>query len=96
MIKRIIHLIMVEVSVLKDFKHHNVLRESLTNILGDQLPNENVGHDKIFERNFTYSIPPAYNKSNIKIVAFVTPGSSKAVLNVRGAKIGDEQSIEQN
>ena len=23
-------------------------------------------------------------------------GSSKAVLNVRGAKIGDEQSIEQN
>ena len=82
-------------SVLKDFKHHNVLRESLTNILGDQLPNENVGHDKIFERNFTYSIPPAYNKSNIKIVAFVTPGSSKAVLNVRGAKIGDEQSIEQ-
>ena len=84
------------VSVLKDFKHHNVLRESLTNILGDQLPNENVGHDKLFERNFTYSIPPAYNNSNIKIVAFVTPGSSKAVLNVRGAKIGDEQSIEQN
>ena len=61
---------------------------------------KNIGrgflYRKIFERNFTYSIPPAYNKSNIKIVAFVTPGSSKAVLNVRGAKIGDEQSIEQN
>lgn len=82
-------------SVLKNFKHQNVLRESLTNILGDQIPNENVGHDKEFEKDFIYAIPSKYNNSNIKIVSFVTLGSSKSVLNVRGAKIGDdEQSIE--
>ena len=83
-------------SVLRNFKHHNVLRASLTNILGDQIPNGNLGFGNVYEREFSYSIPSNYKKSNIKIVSFVTTGESTEVINVRGANVGDQQSIEQN
>ncbi len=83
-------------SVLKDFKHHNVLRTSLTNILGDQIPKSNLGHGKVFEKDLSYSIPSQYKKSNLKVVAFVTSGESTSVLNVRGSKVGDKQSVEKN
>jgi thiol-disulfide isomerase/thioredoxin len=83
-------------SVLKDFKHHNVLRTSLTNILGDQIPKSNLGHGKVFEKDLSYSIPSQYKKSNLKVVAFVTTGESTSVLNVRGSKVGDKQSVEKN
>ena len=83
-------------SVLRNFKHHNVLRASLTNILGDQIPNGNLGFGNVYEREFSYAIPSNYKKSNIKIVSFVTTGESTEVINVRGANVGDQQSIEQN
>ena len=82
-------------AVLRGFKHHNVLRASLTNILGDQLPNDEVGHGKDYEKTFNYSIPAQYNKDNIKVVVFVTEGSSKVVLNSRVAEIGETQEIEK-
>ena len=79
-----------------DFIHNNTLRESLTNVLGDLVSSETLEHGKVYESNFTYSIPSNYNKSNIKIVSFVTSGESYEVINVRGAKVGDQQSIEQH
>jgi len=82
-------------AVVRGFKHHNVLRASLTNILGDQLPNDEVGHGKEYEKTFNYSIPAQYNKENIKVVVFVTEGSSKVVLNSRVAEIGETQEIEK-
>tara|TARA_B100001939_G_scaffold342090_1_gene352665 strand:+ start:205 stop:1239 length:1035 start_codon:yes stop_codon:yes gene_type:complete len=82
-------------AVLRGFKHHNVLRASLTHILGDQLPNDKVGHGKDYEKTFNYSIPAQYNKEKIKVVVFVTEGSSKVVLNSRVAKIGENQEIEK-
>ena len=84
-----------DVDLLRGFKHHNVLRASLTNILGDQLPNDEVGHGKDYEKTFNYSIPAQYNKDNIKVVVFVTEGSSKVVLNSRVAEIGETQDIEK-
>jgi thiol-disulfide isomerase/thioredoxin len=82
--------------VAQNFKHHNVLRVSLTSLFGDQIPNGNLGFGNVYEREFTYSIPSNYKKSNIKIVSFVTTGESTQVINVRGANVGDQQSIEQN
>ena len=83
-------------SVLENFNHHNVLRESLTNILGDQIPTASLVYGKVFEKDFSYKVPNNYNKSNIKIVSFVTTGESTQAINVRGANVGDQQSIEQN
>ena len=47
------------------------------------------------EKTFNYSIPAQYNKENIKVVVFVTEGSSKVVLNSRVAEIGETQEIEK-
>ena len=43
---------------IRDFVHDDVLRRSLTNVFGDDLPSDQVGHDKTFTRDFLYAIPP--------------------------------------
>jgi len=78
------------------FIHNNTLRESMTNVFGDLIPSENLGHSKVYQRTFTYSIPSNYKESNIKIVSLVANGDSNKVINVREAKIGEEQSIKEN
>ena len=78
------------------FIHNNTLRESITNVFGDLIPSENLGHGKVYQKSFTYSIPSNYKKENIKIVSFVTIGDSNKAINVRVANIGEEQSIEEN
>ena len=77
-----------------NYEHNDVLRTSLTSLLGNQIPSESIGHDKSYEREFKYTIPSQYNKDNIKMVAFVTEGVNKEAINVRLSKIGENQVIE--
>ena len=72
---------------IRDFVHDDVLRRSLTNVFGDDLPSDQVGHDKIYTRDFVYAIPPNYDKSKVKLVAFVTTGSERTIVNVRQSKV---------
>ena len=51
-----------------DFVHDDVLRRSLTNVFGDNIPSDEVGHGKTYSRDFEYAIPGMYNKSNIKLI----------------------------
>ena len=80
---------------LKNYEHNDVLRKSITGLLGDQIPTDNVGHDKEFVREFQYAIPRQYKKDNIKMVAFVTEASKTETINVRVSKIGETQTFEK-
>ena len=79
---------------LVNYEHNDVLRASLTGLLGDQIPSENLGHDKLYEREFKYTVPSQYDKDNLKMVAFVTEGANKEAINVRVSKIGESQVFE--
>tara|TARA_B100000963_G_C22636271_1_gene677806 strand:- start:718 stop:1749 length:1032 start_codon:yes stop_codon:yes gene_type:complete len=79
---------------IRDFVHDDVLRRSLTNVFGDDLPTDQVGHDKIYTRDFVYSIPPNYDKSKVKLVAFVTTGSERTIVNVRQSNLGETQDFQ--
>ena len=79
---------------LVNYEHNDVLRASLTDLLGNQIPSENLGHDKLYEREFKYTVPSQYDKDNLKMVAFVTEGANKEAINVRVSKIGESQVIE--
>ena len=78
-----------------NFVHHDVLRKSITGLLGDQIPSDKLGHDKVFEKEFQYVIPSEFKKENIKMVAFVTEASKKETINVRVSKIGESQDFEK-
>ena len=78
-----------------DFEHNDVLRKNITGLLGDQIPTDQLGHDKEFEKEFQYVIPASFNKENIKMVAFVTEGNDKEAINVRSSKIGEYQIFEK-
>jgi len=83
------------VNPLKNFEHNNVLRKSITNILGDLIPEEQTGHDKEYEKEYTYTIPSQYDIEKLKLIAFVTEGDSKETINVRASEIGENQNFEK-
>tara|TARA_B100000886_G_scaffold239253_1_gene167773 strand:- start:163 stop:1194 length:1032 start_codon:yes stop_codon:yes gene_type:complete len=80
---------------IKNFEHNDVLRKSITGLLGDEIPSDQLGHDKEFEKEFQYVIPSEFNKGNIRMIAFVTEGTKKETINVRSSKIGENQSFEK-
>ena len=80
---------------IKNYEHNDVLRKSITGLLGDQIPSDQLGHDKEFEKEFQYVIPSEFNKDNIRMIAFVTEASKKETINVRSSKIGESQSFEK-
>ena len=79
---------------IRDFVHDDVLRRSLTNEFGDYIPSDEVGHGKTYSKDFAYAIPGMYNKSKIKLVAFVTAGEDRSIVNVRQSKIGETQDFQ--
>ena len=79
---------------IRDFVHDDVLRRSLTNVFGDNIPSDEVGHGKTYSKDFEYNIPGMYNKSKIKLVAFVTTGEDRSIVNVRQSKIGETQDFQ--
>ena len=80
---------------LVDYEHNDVLRKNITGLLGDQIPTDQLGHDKEFEKEFQYVIPSEFNKDNIRMIAFVTEASKKETINVRSSKIGESQIFEK-
>ena len=79
---------------IRDFVHDDVLRRSLTDVFGDDIPQDQVGHNKTFTRDFQYAIPPSYDKNKVKLVAFVTTGAERDIVNVRQSKLGETQDFQ--
>ena len=83
------------VSTIQNFEHDNVLRASLTNILGDAITS-NTNDGDIYSRNFTVNVPSnVANASNLSFVAFVIGTDNKAI-NVRAALPNVNQTFQEN
>ena len=83
-------------NVIPNFEHNHVLRASLTNLLGDQIPASEYSADNVYQVNFNGAVPSnVVNTENMSVVAVVINGSSNAAINVRGADFGDTQTFEE-
>ena len=80
---------------LVDFVHNHTLRKALTSSpLGDAISDASSKKGSVFEKTHNYTIPAAYNKDKMEIVAFVVK-SDKSVINARHSEFGKTQSFEE-
>ncbi len=83
-------------TVIPNFEHNHVLRASLTNLLGDQIPSSEYSADNVYQVNFDMAVPSnVTNTEKMSVVAVVINGSTNAAINVRGADFGDAQAFEE-
>ena len=84
------------VSVITDFSHSHVLRHSLTNVTGDQIPAGQTTKLNTYVKNFTFTMPTVIsNSANVSFVAIVTTADKK-VVNARSVHIDASNDFEQN
>ena len=82
------------VNPILDYEHNHVLRQSLTNILGEDITGTTSG--STFSRNFTFPVPANIaNADNISFVAFLVGADNKAI-NARESHINENQQFEIN
>lgn len=82
-------------SILSGFEHNHVLRSSLTNLLGDDIPSSNTNLDEIYSKNFSLTVPDNISDSSkMSIVAFVV-NSNNAAVNSRASSININQEFEE-
>ncbi len=78
-----------------NYKHDNVVRSMVTNILGDEM-GTTFAAGSTFERSFNVAVPAnVENPSNIRFVAFVVGEDNKAI-NTRSNSVNQTQALEQN
>ncbi len=76
------------------FEHDNVLRSSLTHVLGDALAGSNFGETAT--RHFSFSVPSTIvNPENMSFVAIVTDANNNAI-NSRAAQPNADQAFQEN
>ena len=79
---------------IEDYVHDYTLRETLTDILGDDVPVENTRLGQSYSRSFQFSIPENIeNSNNIDFVAFIVDEEGHA-LNSRKSTLGESQEYE--
>ncbi len=77
-----------------DYVHDYTLRACLTDILGDDIPAEEARQGTIFNRDFNFELPEEIEDFNqLDLVVFVVNNEDE-VINVRKAKVGEEQEFE--
>jgi thiol-disulfide isomerase/thioredoxin len=82
-------------TVISNFEHNHVLRASLSNLMGDQIPATEYSEDNVYQVNYTSAIPSNISvNENMTLVAFVT-NEYNAALNVRVANFGETQIFEE-
>ena len=76
------------------FEHDHVLRKALTSTpLGDDIDSGLTKKGSTFEKSLSYTIPDAYNKDKMEIVAFII--KDKSIVNARQSEFGKTQSFEE-
>lgn len=68
-----------------DFEHNNVLRESLTSVLGDAIPSLEAFEKHRF--NYEIQLDPEYNKEALEVVVMLV-NSANVAQNARTGKVG--------
>jgi thiol-disulfide isomerase/thioredoxin len=74
-----------------NFVHNHGLRNSLTNLTGDEI--SGVAALVTTTRTFSLTVPENYNNENLSIVAMVVSGDNSA-RNAQFAEVGDNKSYE--
>jgi thiol-disulfide isomerase/thioredoxin len=74
-----------------NFVHNHGLRNSLTNLTGDEIPG--VEALKTFTSTFSLSVPENYNSENLSIVAMVVSTDNSA-RNAQFAEVGENKPYE--
>lgn len=83
------------VNPIPNYEHDHVLRQTLTNILGDPIEGETTAGTTI-SRTFNMTVPANIaNAANMNFVALVVGSDNKAI-NSRAALLNEEQAFEQN
>ena len=79
---------------IENYVHDHTLRETLTNILGDEVETTQTRTGNTYFREFNFEIPQDIeNTDEIEFVAFLTDTQGN-VLNVRKSVLGEEQEFE--
>ena len=81
-------------SVSKSFIHDNVLRESLTAVLGDEIESSSTQSGSIYEKSFSYDIPSDFNILKMEVVAIIVDNDKQAI-NSRMSKLEENQTFEK-
>lgn len=68
-----------------NFEHNNVLRESLTHVLGDEIPSLDAFEKHRF--NYELNLDPEFNKDALNIVVMLVKNDNSAK-NSRSSKVG--------
>lgn len=83
------------VNPITDYVHNHVLRNTLTNILGDAVAGETEAGNS-FTKSFAVPMPQnIVNIDKVSFVAFLVDENNN-VVNVRAAHINENQSFEEN
>lgn len=78
----------------EDYVHDYTLRATLTNILGDDVPNSNARLGENYSRTFEFDTPENIeNTDNLDFVAFIVDADGHA-LNSRKTTLGETQQYE--
>lgn len=77
----------------ESYIHNHVLRQSLTDVFGDEIPAAEISTSKNYTKTFSFDIDPAFKAENCRIVAFVSEpdassNSKTKVLNAQEIELG--------
>lgn len=78
-----------------NFVHNDILRDYFTNVLGHIIPDESIGHGKVFEKEFNIDLSSYDNIQNLRLVAFVSNRTNRKIINVRSSSIDENQDFNQ-
>lgn len=79
---------------IEDYVHDYTLRETITDILGEEVPSSSTKRGLEYKRTFSFSIPENIEDINqVDFVAFLTDSEGN-VINVRKTALGENQDFQ--
>ncbi len=80
---------------IENFEHNHVLKYCATNLLGDEIPANQISVGGVYNRSFNFAVPSNIaNANNLEFVAFVVDENGNT-LNVRKAGKTEAQTFEE-
>ena len=74
-----------------DFVHNDALRNSLSNLFGDNIPETSAY--QVYSKNYTFSVPANYNVNNLSFVVMVVKADNYAK-NSQHAALGENKIFQ--
>ncbi|MCH8533445.1 MAG: Omp28-related outer membrane protein [Flavobacteriaceae bacterium] len=79
---------------IENYRHDYTLRKTITDILGDEIPNSLTVEGSNWQEEYTIEIPEVIeNQSQLQLVAFIVNNNNE-VVNVRQSYVGEVQEFE--